>query len=319
MQARFAAKWPWWGGDLQTLRNTLSKPAIDLSQWPPEERLFTVTDGTGDQLGGKLHLAGKTEVADLMVIVHGLGGCEDSYSVLHSTRYFLSQGLSVLRLNLRGALPYRHLAQLEYNAGRSEDLFDVHAQLREQGFERIAYFGTSLGANQLLKFAGEAGELPGLSAIISVCAPIDLKQTQERFMHWRNHFYQRYMLGQMKRGWLSREGRAASQIAAIEGARTVYEFDDKVVAVAHGYASAEDYYSRCSGQRFLSGIKTPCLVIHSANDPWIPMEPYMAFDWSINPSLKPLFTNTGGHCGFHEARQSSLWSDRAAWQFLQAG
>ena len=91
-------------------------------------------DGTGACLSGMLEQPVKPlPDAPLLVIIHGLTGCEDSYLVRDGARHFVAAGLSVLRLNLRGAGRTRGDCTQSYHAGRTGDLDAVLAQLREAG------------------------------------------------------------------------------------------------------------------------------------------------------------------------------------------
>ena len=53
----FKPRFPWWGGDLQTLRNYLTRGGWDLSPWPSERLYLEVDDGSGDRLQAVLHLS----------------------------------------------------------------------------------------------------------------------------------------------------------------------------------------------------------------------------------------------------------------------
>lgn len=103
----FRERAPWWGGDLQTLRNHLLAGQQPLPS-TTVTRLFPISDGTGDRLMGRLeqpvHPAPGTP---LIVLMHGLTGCEDSTYVRRSAAFHLLRGRRVLRLNLRGAGPGR--------------------------------------------------------------------------------------------------------------------------------------------------------------------------------------------------------------------
>lgn len=65
----------------------------------------------------------------------------------------------------------------------------------------------------------------------------------------------------------------------------------------------------------MSAIRTPTLVIHAQNDPWIPADPYLSFPWKDNPSLVPLMPHGGGHVGFHGEGSKTPWYDHClgAW------
>ena len=102
----FVARAPWWGPDLQTLRNHLRRIDPDLAPWPSRTIEFPMGDGSGDVLLASLHRpddAGQNARRPLVLLIHGLAGSADSIHVRASARHLLQQGFPVLRLNLRGA------------------------------------------------------------------------------------------------------------------------------------------------------------------------------------------------------------------------
>ncbi|MDJ0946328.1 MAG: alpha/beta fold hydrolase [Kiloniellales bacterium] len=316
----FVARFPWLGGDLQTLRNFIVRPRPDLSPWPARRVELALDDGSGDRL-----LAVLQENADgakpLVVLVHGLTGCQDSFYVLGTTRLLLEQGYPVLRLNLRGAGPGRPLARRGYNAGSSADLA---AALRALGAQDgrllargLALVGYSLGGNILLKFLAEAGrELPVVAAA-SVSAPIDLKATQVRIMAARNRVYHAYLLSRMKAELLATPGGVLPEVATrARRARSVLAFDDTVVAPAAGFNGAEDYYARCSAQGFLPAIEVPALLLHARDDPWIPAAAYDAAAARAQANLRIRLAPGGGHVGFHGKGSRAAWHDRTIAAFF---
>ena len=310
----FIARPPWLGGDLQTVRNLLRPP-------PPlaGRRLrLALDDGSGDVLWAAIDHPAVPRGGPLLVLIHGLAGCEESAYVVNSARHFLSLGWRVLRLNLRGAGPSRADCSGFYHAGRSEDLRRALAVLIEESDDGIVLYAYSLGANMMLKFLGEGGA-EGVRAAISVSAPIDLAATWKRFSRPRNLVYQRWLLGHMKRE-AAAPGADLSERErrAVAAARTVWEFDDSFVAPRHGFAGADDYYARCSAAPFLAAIAVPTLLIHAGDDPWIPAAPYECHDWRSSPALTPVLTRSGGHVGFHGAGSPVPWHDRCAERFLDA-
>ncbi len=321
MPEPFTPRAPWWGGDLQTLRNTLrgrwDRP--DLSPWPAERLVLRLPDG--DRLPALLH-SGEGAGRPLVVVIHGLTGCEDSVHVRATARWFLRRGWPVLRVNLRGAGPAGPLCPAgSYHAGRSEDLRQLLAVLSWQRPALVARgvlpIGFSLGGNMLLKFLAE-GEFPvPVPAAAAVSAPIDLKAAQRRLMAPRNALYHRYLLGEMRR-----ELRASVQQAEpgrrerALASRSVWEFDETWTGPRNGFAGADDYYRRNSAAPMLGAIRVPTLVVHALDDPWIPAEAYRGVDWASNPALTPLLPGGGGHVGFHAAGHAEPWHDRMAEAFF---
>ena len=309
----FRERAPWFGGDLQTLRNVVRGTPPDL---PGGERLLLPMPD-GDRLAARLDRQPGPLARPLVVLVHGLAGSEASRPVVASMRYLVGQGWPVLRLNLRGALPSRPTAAGHYHAGRTEDLAEalrgLPADLTRYG---IVLLGHSLGGNLVLKFMGEGGHgLPVLAAVV-VSTPIDLAATCARMMTRRNFVYHHYMLDAMKREALA-PGAAvsAAERAAIAAARTTYEYDDRFIAPRFGYRDAKDYYESNAAKHFLAGIARPALVLHALDDPWIPSACYTAIDWSRLPMIEAMLTSRGGHLGFHGRGSRVPWHDRvtACW------
>ena len=98
----FRERWPWRGGDLQTVRNILTPPRVRLDDVATRTLTFPMDDGTGDILNGELHEPEETG-RPLVVLIHGLTGCFDSEYIRVSARFWLGRGHPVLRVNLRAA------------------------------------------------------------------------------------------------------------------------------------------------------------------------------------------------------------------------
>jgi predicted alpha/beta-fold hydrolase len=107
---QFRERAPWFGGDLQTLRNFVCGTPPDL---PGGERLLLPMPD-GDQLAARLDRPAGCFARPLIVVVHGLAGSAASGPVVASMWHLVGQGWPVLCLNLRGALPSRPTAAEHY-------------------------------------------------------------------------------------------------------------------------------------------------------------------------------------------------------------
>ncbi len=314
----FRERFPWWGGDLQTLASRLRGGHSDLAPHK-SERLSFAMDG-GDRLLAMLDRPVAARPGrPLAILIHGLTGWEDSLYIRSQARVLLDGGWRVLRLNLRGAGPSRSTCAGQYYAGRSQDLRDVLALLpAELTSAGIVAVGYSLGGAMLLKYLGEEGASSRLKAAVSVSAPIDLSLTCRSMRRARNVLYHRFMLREMKREATGAGAvLSAAERSAILQSPTVWHYDEAFIAPRHGFAGAEDYYERCKPLRFMPGIRVPTLVVASLDDPWIPGTLYSSYDWHANMALLPLISRHGGHVGFHGAGGDPPWSDRAAARFLE--
>lgn len=305
---RFVPLPPWFGGDLQTLRNYLRPPGDILAPWPGEVLRFPMKDGTGDELVGTLHRPADDGGRPMVLLLHGLTGCQDSTYIRVAARELLGAGHPVLRLNWRGAGPTLGKTRSFHHAGRTDDLFAVIGSmsgvLARNGLAAIGY---SLGGNVLLKYLAERGGLSPLRAAMAVSPPIDLHATQQRIAEYRNRRYHRYLLARM------REERPCPPAVA-----SILEFDDRVVAPAHGFRDALEYYAQCSSGPHLGAIRTPTLVIHAADDPWIPSRTFRAIAWDRFKHVRLLMPWSGGHVGFHALGLKRPWHDEVALRFLAA-
>lgn len=305
---RFVPLPPWFGGDLQTVRNYLRPPGDIMAPWPGEIFRFPMKDGTGDKLVGTLHRPTEERGKPLVLLLHGLTGCQDSTYIRVTAREMLRAGYPVLRLNWRGAGPTLGKTRSFYHAGRTDDLFAVigsmSGALARNGLAAIGY---SLGGNVLLKYLAERGGLSPLRGAVAVSPPIDLHATQQRVAEYRNRRYHKYLLARMRE-----ERPCPPEVASI------LEFDNCVVAPTHGFRDALDYYAQCSSGPHLGAIRTPTLVIHAADDPWIPSRTFREIDWDRFRHVRLLMPWSGGHVGFHALGLKRPWHDEVAVRFLAA-
>lgn len=312
----FRARAPWLGGDLQTLRNTMLRDRADLSDWP-EDRLYFNTRNA-DRLNGVLH-RGEGQELPLVILIHGLTGCEDSAYIRATARHFLIEGYPVFRLNLRGAPPSRQDCRHMYHAGRSEDLALVLGGLRDLGLgvDGFLAVGYSLGANILLKYLSESGSQTPVLRAVSVSAPLDLSTVSRRLEDARNRVYHRWLLDRMKHDWRSGPlDLDLTRMQALDAARSIREFDDRIVAPSNGFTDAEDYYAQTAAGPRLGGIKVPTLLIHGDDDPWIPADIYHRCQIALPTNLQIELARGGGHVGFHG--REGRWHDQCASRFFAA-
>lgn len=311
----FRAKAPWFGGDLQTLRNTFMRDRADLDPWPGMRVCFEAENG--DRLNGVLH-ASQEDEPTLVVLIHGLTGCEDSAYMRASARHLLEAGHAVLRLNLRGAAPSRRDCRQMYHSGRSEDLALVFDRLADMGYgpEKMFAVGYSLGGNILLKYLAETGSDARVSRAVSVSAPLDLDRVSRRLEAPRNRLYHRWLLDRMKLDWGGGPlDLSPAQRDGMARARSIREFDDGVVAPSNGFVDAEDYYARCAAGPRLGEITIPALLVHASDDPWIPAEIYRRYKSSMPMNMLLALVSGGGHVGFHG--KDGRWHDLAALRFFE--
>ncbi|MEC8674069.1 MAG: alpha/beta fold hydrolase [Pseudomonadota bacterium] len=168
-------RFPWIGGDLQTIRHYLrhDAPAPDAG----EKVLIDLADG--DRLLAAFHPATGTRSKGCVIAVHGLNGCMDAQHIWWLVPEVLAAGYSLLRVNMRGAGPARPLARKTYNACAGGDLvpFVDAAARRDPGaplFMMAHSLGGTAALNMVLDFPTAAAQLAG---IVTIGTPLDMVAT----------------------------------------------------------------------------------------------------------------------------------------------
>lgn len=315
----FRPRAPWWGGDLQTLRNMLVRARYDLPA-TCERLLLPLSDGSGDRLAAMLGRPKSPVAGPLVVLIHGLTGCEDSAYMRASACFHLSRGRCVLRLNLRGAGPSRRTCRGQYHAGCAIDIRDSLEALDSELCERgICLIGYSLGGNMLINLLANHAEGLPIRGAVTVSAPIEPAEAARRLLSPRNKIYHHWLLQQIKKE-SSAPGAALTETerTAIARAKTIWDYDDRFIAPRNGFAGASDYYARTAGAQFVRNIRTPTLMIHARNDPWIPADPYAALERRLPANVQMFLPGGGGHVGFHAGGHSETWHDRCVDAFLRS-
>jgi predicted alpha/beta-fold hydrolase len=175
----------------------------------------------------------------------------------------------------------------------------------------IALVGFSLGANLVLKLAAEAAlePLDGLDAVVAANPPIDLAACCRHIQRPENRVYDRHFVRMLHKE-VTRLHRAFPELGPVPLARdlTLHDFDDLYTSRRNGFADASDYYTRNSAGPLLLQITIPGLVVHAADDPFIPVEPF--YQISFPPSLALELLPFGGHLGY---LSRNLWSGNCRW------
>jgi predicted alpha/beta-fold hydrolase len=143
-------------------------------------------------------------------------------------------------------------------------------------------------------------------AAVAVSVPFDLERGARAIEHGFSRVYTKHFLRTLRakaRVKLARDPGLFDS-AALERARTLFEFDDVVTAPVHGFADARDYYRRSSSIRFLETIRRPTLLLSAYDDPFLPRDVLdeVARIARQNPLITVEFHRRGGHVGFISGR-----------------
>lgn len=278
------------GGQLQTLLGHLlpSQKVTELERWE-------IPLADGDKLICRF-LAGSSKT--IFIFVHGLGGDIDSGYMHRSAQVALDRGHSVLLVNLRGAGEGILFAKKTYHSGSAEDLSTVIRFTRKKlPGTKVITVGFSLSANLLLNLlGGQAGsDLP--DGAISVNPPIDLHLTSKELQRGLNLIYdQRFVFDLKKHLRNKQKANLLDTFPTFPKITHLKGFDEIYTVPMAGFASLNDYYTRCSSRHYAHKIKTPTIVLHAEDDPFIPLEPFKTTKFPSSVHLH--IERTGGHLGY---------------------
>jgi predicted alpha/beta-fold hydrolase len=288
----------WWlpGPHCQTLGARYLRPSRTV---PLHRQRWTTTDDDFLDLDFVSMPGLRDDV--LVMVLHGLEGSARSGYAWQLYRQLAARGLPAVGLNFRSCSGELNRGRRLYHSGETSDIAWVIERLHSQQHgRRLAAVGVSLGGNALLKYLGENGSSSGLAAAAAWSVPFDLG-AGARFME--SGFARHYVSALLRSLKSKVQARAAELGRHIDlertiAARTFREFDDAATAPLHGFRDADDYYKTCSSKRFLDAIRSPTLVLHSRDDPFLPASSVPEEKLAANPSITSLVSGTGGHVGF---------------------
>jgi len=290
----------WWlpGPHLQTLGGKYLRPTPSLyltrERWETPDGDFLDLDFGIDE----------NPAAPMVLILHGLEGFSRRPYVLYAMEVLGRTGLASVALNFRGCSGEPNRLPRLYHSGETGDGAFVLSRLRDRWPDRpLVGLGFSLGGNVLLKLMGERedGGAGLLDAAAAVSVPYDLSAGVEFLEGSRlGTVYTSYFLKSLK-GKVAAKEALLSPILDIPGVmatESLRAFDDLATAPLHGFRDAADYYAQSSSGPFLSRIRTPTILIHARNDPFLPRGAIPRETMTKNTALTPCISPGGGHVGF---------------------
>ena len=281
----------------------------------PAERLFQVTDDT--QVLAHCYWQPHRSEAPLLLALHGLEGSSSAHYMQGLADKGRRAGFNVVLLNQRNCGGTEHLGPGLYHSGLTHDADHVMRELaRTDGIEQVVVAGYSLGGNLALKLAGDYGDAPPplLRAVCAVSPVMDLARCVDALERKQNIVYQwnfvRGLRARMRRKAACHPGRF--DLSQLSSTWTVRTFDDRYTAPYFGFGTAANYYYQASALRVVDRISVPALIITSADDPFVPPEPFRDSAVTGNPNIRLVLTEHGGHCAFlaeGDSRSDGYWAE----------
>ena len=247
-----------------------------------------------------------------VILLHGLEGSSFSVYIQGLLREIGRRGWRATAMNFRSCArdPERPARMLRnrrprlYHSGETGDLdFVVRTLSAREPDGTLLAIGSSLGGNVLLKWLGEHPAQGEVAAAAALSTPYDLGASARHLESAIGRLYVRSFLATLRTKALEARRRFPEAAARIDVARTLaarsfWEFDDAANAPLHGFAGADDYYSRASSIGFLSKIATPTLCMSAEDDPFLPREALERARACASEAVEFLVTSRGGHIGW---------------------
>lgn len=265
-----------------------------------------------------------SDTAPVVVLFHGLEGSAQRGYAFATYEELARKGIASLGLNFRSCSGEPNLTARFYHSGETEDIRLVLRELRRrQPDVPLGAIGFSLGGNALLKFIGEEGEAVKelLSAAVAVSVPYDLAAGADHLDRSAiGRFYTRIFIKSLVLKMVQKTALLPPQcdLERARRARSFREFDDAITAPLHGFAGADDYYTRSSSMHFIEHIRIPTLLLHSEDDPFLPAACIPRAAIARNPLVTASIQRTGGHVGFiyGSPARPRFWAEETAAAFL---
>jgi predicted alpha/beta-fold hydrolase len=282
---------------LQTVWPTLVRPR---PRPPLVREEFTTTDGDFLDLD---HWSPSTPGNRLAVLCHGLEGHSRAVYMLGMGRALVEQGWHVILMNFRGCSGRPNRLWRSYHSGETGDLLQVlQAQAATGRWRTIVPIGFSLGGSVVLNLlARRDGELPEcVRAAATVSVPCDLAACAIKMERAENLPYMQRFVLRIRRKLHEKLRRLETNLsaAAVYSMRTFAHIDGLYTAPAHGFSSAEDYWTRCSCLPVLKDIRRPTLLVLAQDDPFLTPACFPGDAARAHPWLTLETPAIGGHLGF---------------------
>ena len=293
---------PWWlpGGNLQTIvaaklgrRYQSTAPVYRRERWVTPDQDFIDLDWLQ---------APAQPGAPLLVLFHGLEGSSRSHYAESFAEFARSQQAAYVVVHFRGCSGELNHAPRAYHSGDFEEIGWILQRLRSRHTGPLLAVGISLGGNALLRWAEEAGSSASqtVSAVASVCAPIDLAASGASIGRGFNRqVYTRMFLQSMKPKALRKLAQFPGLFDgnALRAAKDLYTFDNIFTAPLHGFKNTEAYWRTASAKPGLHRIRIPALVLNAQNDPFVPAASLPAVQ-DVGDWVTLWQPRDGGHVGF---------------------
>lgn len=320
VQSEFKPAWWLRNRHLQTIVPRFYKVPCDFT---PIREEFELSDGDFVELVWTQKPTDPEQ--PIVLILHGLEGSIDSFYAKRMMNAVHQQGWIALLMHFRGCGEKVNRKAQSYHSGQTQDVTELVGYLNQKYAEFTKYaIGFSLGGNVLTKYVGEQTE-SGLAGSVVISAPLDLQICAKAIGEGFSKVYQKYLVDKLIHSTQQKISQFKDKFPLsvsqemLEKTKVLIDFDNMITAPLNGFKNAQDYYRKCSGNQFLKSCKTPTLIIHAKDDPFM-TEAVIPSANMLSPNVRLEVSERGGHVGFLSGLnpfKPEFWTETRSIRFIQ--
>jgi predicted alpha/beta-fold hydrolase len=261
----------------------------------------------------------------IVLVLHGLEGSFDSFYAKRMMNAMHQQGWTAVLMHFRGCGQKPNRKIQSYHSGQTADVREF-AEFLSLQFPQSSLYGVgfSLGGNVLAKYLGECVNNP-FSAGVVISAPLQLDECATSIGTGFSKVYQKYLIDKLvastheKIDCLKGAEPAPISKEKLDSLVTLIEFDEHITAPINGFEGAQDYYLQSSAKQYLKYIKTPTLIIHAKDDPFMNEKVIPSLDELSSDVILEL-SESGGHVGFLSGRnplKPEFWTETRSVEYIK--
>jgi len=240
------------------------------------------------------------ESGPIVLLFHGLEGSSRSHYARAMLAALPRHGLRGVLMHFRGCSGEPNRLPRAYHSGDTGDIdFLVRTLQRREPGTPLAAVGYSLGGNALLKWLGEQGAQAPVTCAAAVSVPFLLHESSAHLNRGFARIYQRHLMRSLKDNVRCKAARLAPPVPldTLDRMRSFYDFDNRITGPLHGFRDAMHYYTSSSSRPYLNRIRIPTLIVHAADDPFMPAS-VIPQAGELSPAITLALHSHGGHVGF---------------------
>ncbi len=277
----------------------------------------------------------KTDMTKVCFVFPGLSGSSDRHYIKSLVKHLTEdKGYIVGVFHNRGVtLEYTspELADLSSSIEIEKAIDHMVEKFKDHPNPVFVAVGMSMGANLMLRVAGEQGMNCPFDAIVSFNNPFDIMLAINLM---RNTPYEKYLARELRKNLLIRDNSSEQEREIFRQMENKFkikfdelkkteswgEIDSKfTLKVRSQFKTVADYYHAASCLFKIKDIAKPTLVIHSRDDPIVPIDCLPTSECEANANIIVGVVNSGGHvCYFQGSDGQQRWYPLVSSEYLDA-